>query len=328
MGENDNMEEKISVIIPVYNVEKYVEKSIRSVINQTYRNIEILVVDDGSTDKSSYICDQLALEYSRIKVFHKSNGGQGSARNVALDCATGEYYCFLDSDDSLQPDYIEFLYRALKKNELDISACNCDYFDEDGEFIRKRITSDKYIEMSGIEAIQSMWYQGVINIGPYVKLYKKELWNGIRFRECFSEDFATMHLVFIRANRVGYSDESKLNYLVRRNSCVRSFQEEKLIMVEIAKDNIEFAYNYPELLPAAKHKATSVYFHVLFQLPNDKKFERTKKEIQRSIMEIRREVISDKRCVKKTKYALVLSYFGFDTAKKILKIMKKRDITF
>ena len=101
---------KFSILTPVYNVEKYVETSILSICAQSYPNIEILVVDDGSTDDSGKICDRLAQNDNRIKVFHKENGGQGSARNLALEHAEGEYVCFLDSDDIAKPDYIQFLY--------------------------------------------------------------------------------------------------------------------------------------------------------------------------------------------------------------------------
>ena len=103
----------ISIIIPVYNAEKYLKKCLDSVINQTYKNLEIILVDDGSTDKSPEICDKYAEKDSRIIVLHKENGGVSSSRNAGLDIFKGEYLSFVDSDDYVEPDYIEYLYIFL-----------------------------------------------------------------------------------------------------------------------------------------------------------------------------------------------------------------------
>lgn len=315
----------ITVIVPVYNVEQYIDKCLRSLLDQTYKEIEIIVVDDGSTDRSGIICDRYSDE---VKVIHKNNGGQGSARNIGLDLATGEFICFVDSDDSVMPDYIEFLYQQLIKKKIDISVCNNRMIGEDGDYLRDRVIGNGYVEMSGIQAIQSMWSNGVINIAPWGKLFKRELWKSIRFAECFSEDWAIMHLVYERAKKVGFSFETKLNYLVRKTSSIRNFQEKKLDMLKVAEDNISFANQYPELLPAARQKAVSVYFHVLFQLPDDKKYDAIKKEIKKKIKGLRISVLTDKNCTRKTKYGLLFSYLGFGCAKHILRIIKRKDITF
>ena len=114
---------KISVVVPVYNVEKYLEKCIDSIINQTYRNLEIILVDDGSSDKSPQICDLYAQKDERVKVIHKTNGGLSSARNVGIDCATGEYICFFDSDDFVEIDMIETLSKAIMETDYDLCIC-------------------------------------------------------------------------------------------------------------------------------------------------------------------------------------------------------------
>lgn len=322
------MEELISIIVPVYGVEEYLDKCVLSIINQTYRNIEIFLVDDGSLDRCPGMCDEWAKNDSRIKVIHKKNGGQGSARNMALDLANGEYICFVDSDDSLKPDCIDFLYRLLISNNLDVSACNIDLYDENGDFIRKRLNGDGYLEYSNIAAIESLWVQGPINIGPWAKLYKKSLWKDIRFKECFAEDLATMHNVYEKANIIGYSYESKLNYLVRKSSDIRSFQDKKMIMSEIVEDNILFCEKYPELINAAKQKAASVYFHLLFQMPDNSRYDEQKKVLIRKIKRLRFSVLMDKKCIKKTKYALLCSYLGFDFTRYIFLKIKKNDSTF
>lgn len=322
------MEELVTVIVPVYKVEQYLDNCINSIVKQTYENIEIFLVDDGSPDNCPKICDEWARKDKRIKVIHKENGGQGSARNVALDQAKGRFISFIDSDDSVKEDYIEFLYKLIKDNDLDISVCNYELYGENGAFLRNRRSGTGYLELNNIEAIESLWIQGPVNIGPWAKMYKRELWNSIRFKECFSEDFATMHFVFEKAKKVGYSHEAKLNYLVRKTSDIRSFQEKKLIMAEIAEDNIEFCDKYPILLPAARQKAASVYFHLLFQIPDETKYERQKKELISKIKSLRFSVLRDKKCIKKTKYALLASYFGFDFTRYLFLKIKKNDLTF
>lgn len=227
----------ISIIMPVYNVNKYVEHSIGSLLNQTYHNFEILVVDDGSTDNSYELCKKMAKIDTRIKLFQKKNGGQGSARNLALNKTQGEYLCFLDSDDFVKKDYIEYLYTLLKVNNLDISVCNYDLYDENEHLIRARTMGKGYVEMDGINAIKSMWTQGIINIGPWGKLYKSKsnLWENIKFKECFSEDYATMHLIYEQAKKVRYSYERKLNYRVRKESSIRKFQKINLIWLKLLR---------------------------------------------------------------------------------------------
>ena len=127
----------ISIIIPVYNVEQYLSRCIDSVINQTYKNLEIILIDDGSTDDSGEICDEYALKDNRIKVMHKQNGGVSSARNEGLDISKGNYIGFIDSDDFIEKDMYEFLYDLLTKNNCDISCCNKFIF-KDNKFIASK----------------------------------------------------------------------------------------------------------------------------------------------------------------------------------------------
>lgn len=130
------MDELISVIVPVYNVEKYLEKTITHIINQTYRNLEIILVDDGSKDKSGEICDRFAKEDSRIKVFHKENGGSSTARNVGIENATGAYIGFLDADDYADEHMYEILYKAAKENDATIVQSMSQDFDEEGNLVK------------------------------------------------------------------------------------------------------------------------------------------------------------------------------------------------
>ena len=118
------MEQLVSIIVPIYNVEKYIKECIDSIINQTYKNLEIILVDDGSPDCCPKICDEYSKKDKRIKVIHKENGGLSSARNAGLDVAKGEYVSFIDSDDVVDEKFIETLYNLCIENNCDISECN------------------------------------------------------------------------------------------------------------------------------------------------------------------------------------------------------------
>lgn len=114
----------ISVIIPIYNVEKYVKRCLDSVLNQTYCHLEVILVDDGSTDSSGKICDEYKKMDTRIRVIHKSNEGVSSARNLGIEVANGEYIAFIDSDDAMEKDCIEYLYRLIQENHCSLSICS------------------------------------------------------------------------------------------------------------------------------------------------------------------------------------------------------------
>ena len=130
------MEDLVSIIVPVYNVEKYLKKSVESILNQTYDNIEILLVDDGSTDNSGNICDSFIKIDSRIRVFHKENGGLSDARNFGIEHIRGQYVSFIDSDDYISKDYVWKLYHSLKNNNSEVSICSFSLVDETGEKIK------------------------------------------------------------------------------------------------------------------------------------------------------------------------------------------------
>lgn len=319
------MNKLVSVIVPVYNVERYVEKCLMSILEQSYRDIEVLVVDDGSTDRSPEICKKISDRDSRIVFLKKSNGGQGSARNLALDKANGFYIMFVDSDDSIDKDCIDFLVNELEEKNLDVACCNSVSYDETGKFVSYRTKGPKDCVLTGLETIRSLWYGEYINIAPWAKLFTANLWDKNRFEECYGEDFATMHKIYLQANRVGYSNVSKLNYLIRTNSDIHSFKDKKIELLTVADKNLEFAKSHPELdlYSAALSKTISVYLHVFFQLPEEKKYSELKKKIKQFVVNNRRPVLKDGRTRKKTKYGLLMTYVGFSTTKRMLHILHR-----
>lgn len=213
------MSKLISVIVPVYNVEKYLERCLDSILRQTYTNLEILLIDDGSKDNSGNICDEYAKKDNRIKVIHKPNGGISDVRNVGLETAKGEYIGFVDSDDYIADDMFETLYNLSENNSTDISIVSF-YEMYNGKLIGVR--DDKSLmKMDKEEALKELLIDTNIQSYMWNKLFKKELFEGLKFPLGKNfEDIATVLLIFERANNVVLLQDPKYYYLRRDDSIV------------------------------------------------------------------------------------------------------------
>ena len=180
------MSEKISVIIPVYKVEKYLDKCIESVVNQTHKNLEIILVDDGSPDNCPAICDKWAKKDVRIRVIHKQNGGLSDARNAGLDIATGEYIGFVDSDDAVIPEMYEELLKNLQENDADISACG--YYDVNSlgyKIEKEQQDANELVVLNSDEVLKYVCFEkrGWELATVHNKLYKAAIWQDLRFEK-------------------------------------------------------------------------------------------------------------------------------------------------
>lgn len=243
------MEKKlISVIVPIYKVEKYLKRCVDSIINQTYKNLEILLVDDGSPDNSGKICDEYEKIDKRIKVIHKANGGLSDARNSALKIAKGDYIGFVDSDDYIKEDMFETLYKLSEENNADISIVS--YY----EMIEDRIISvrkSKEIQvMDKIEAIKELLLDTKIQSYAWNKLFKKELFQGTEFPTGKNfEDIATTLILFEKCNKVVLLEEPKY-YYIRRNDSIVGIRNYKTYLdyLEVIWDKyIYLKDKYPEI---------------------------------------------------------------------------------
>jgi glycosyltransferase involved in cell wall biosynthesis len=229
------MKDKISIIIPVYNVEPYIRKCLDSVISQTYTNLEILLIDDGSIDSSGKICDEYAKKDNRIKVFHKTNGGVACARNVGLKNSTGDYLGFVDPDDWIEPNMYEVLYKALTENNVHLSAtCYTRDTSKDSviqigrEKIPNRILTQK--EML-LYVFRHNYYAG-FHSGPCNKLYRADNIknNSLAFDESLKivEDLKFITELILSENCKGMLvDKPLYHYLQRQDSLMRSYSLEK-----------------------------------------------------------------------------------------------------
>lgn len=225
--------EKISIIVPIYNVEKYLEKCVTSILNQTYKNLEIILVDDGAKDSSGKIADNLSLKDSRIKVIHKTNGGLSSARNEGMKYVTGEYVAFLDSDDCIIPDFYEYLYKMIRKYNVDIAQGyflripdeNIDEYNSIIEDANSQITIKEKV-LTRREALEILYG---VKEEPYVqevvvwnKLYKKSVLNTIVFPEGkLHEDEFTTHKILYNCDSIAISNRYIHGYMQTKNSIMR-----------------------------------------------------------------------------------------------------------
>lgn len=216
------MTDTISVIVPVYNVEKYLHRCIDSIIHQTYQNLEIILIDDGSPDNCGNICDEYAHKDRRIKVVHKENGGLSDARNVGIENATGMYLAFLDSDDWVHNTYIEVLYNLLTNYEADISVCNFYKVSSSDNLSGLSQNSHGIITYTNLEALHQLYDENYLQmIVAWGKLFNKKLFEGIIFPVGkIHEDEFLVYKVLYRASKIVYTSEQLVFYFQRPESIV------------------------------------------------------------------------------------------------------------
>lgn len=218
--------EKISIIIPVYNVEEYLEECIKSIIKQTYTNLEIILIDDGSTDESGKICDEYKKKDNRITVIHQQNQGISVARNVGIELSKGEYIQFVDSDDFIKTNMVEDLYNIIKKEDVDLVSCS-HYIYTNGN-VQEKEYSEKIEVYTQSEAIKSLILDKSIRFFAVDKLYKKELWQNVRFPigRRF-EDIATTPKIFKKVQKIAFYDKPLYYYRQREGSIMSKRSKEQ-----------------------------------------------------------------------------------------------------
>lgn len=264
--------EAISVIVPVYNVEQYLRQCLDSIINQTYRNLEIILVDDGSTDNSGAICDEYAQIDDRVKVIHKENGGLSSARNAGLDVCTsgGDYVAFVDSDDWLELDMYEKLYNKMIEYQADI--VNCGFYREYKEYREKFAVSEECV-YQGANLVEQSYYSKHVCYQVWFKLYRRTCFDTVRFPVGKNyEDMAIFFFVFEKARKVLIIPDALYHYRQRASSIMfESFSEKQLDIIYICKEHLIYvSNNYPEIIDMAKRKLISVEKYVLNSILSSK----------------------------------------------------------
>ncbi len=238
---------KISVIVPIYNVEKYLDRCVSSIVGQTFRDFELILVDDGSPDGCPAICDEYAEKDSRIRVIHKENGGLSSARNAGLDIARGEYISFIDSDDYISERMLEALFGAIERAGADICSCGIVNVYEDGT---EGIWNIKDMIGDSEAFLRGLYDDSAVPVAACNKLYKRELWSEMRFPEGrLCEDAFTTYLLFDKAKLAVQISDGLYYYRIRSGSIMTSgFRPQKMDEEEAWRRNFEFIEkNHPSL---------------------------------------------------------------------------------
>lgn len=220
----------ISIIVPIYNVEKYLPECIESILNQTYRYLEVILIDDGSTDQSGRICDQYGRQDSRIKIIHQKNGGAANAKNAGLKVATGRYLAFLDGDDFLENDAYLYMMKALEEYQADVVQCCLRYIYLDRK--EDKIANNKisiFDTKSYLEKYTWDWTCGLMTD----KLYKRELFKGICFEEGhkIDDEFFTYQGI-MRAKKIVYCPKVIYNYRQRKSSVMYTQSSQQRIVLD------------------------------------------------------------------------------------------------
>ena len=238
--------EKVSVIIPVYNDEKYLKQCVESVLTQTYTNLEIILVDDGSTDHTPEICEEYREKYDQIRVLHKKNGGVGSSRNAGLALATGEYILFIDNDDWLEKHHIEELYKLAKENNADIAAGNFNIFYEDTSTFSYWLNDDTYFkkvysikEWFSLQYRTDFYNMSVVFTVPWDKLYKRSLFKNIVYPEDAPvEDDLTTWKGYLLANKIAYENKAIYTHRKIKSSVTASVSETDVFPLRSIEERI------------------------------------------------------------------------------------------
>ena len=306
----------ISVIVPVYNVEKYLSQCLESIINQTYTNLEIILVDDGSTDSSGVICEDYAKRDSRIKLYHKENGGLSDARNYGIERASGQYFTFIDSDDYITEYYVAYLLELAHRNEAQIAIGSHRVCYESGKNSYKGLDQELEITISPKETLEHILLDDGIDLSAWAKLYSAELFNEIRFPKGLAfEDTATTYKLIFLSNNIAYGGKAIYNYRIRSNSITTSgsFKKKIQLISNTKKMCDDITSKYPELQTAAERRLVWAYFSTLNQLlkcPDRKEYKKEENEIVHFLKSRSKQIKSSAVYSKRDKLASFTLKFG------------------
>lgn len=217
---------KISVIIPVFNVSKWISRCVQSVLHQTFTDFEIILVDDGSTDNSLEICQMFAQKYDCVKVFHKNNGGLSDARNYGVKHSTGKYIVFIDSDDYVENDYLVELYKVISSTSSDLAICEYNMVEENEKYISsKRFNIPLGIStLSGKKLLPYIYDDsGVVIVVAWNKIYKKSIFESLSFEKgrLFEDEYLIVNLLW-QVKKVTLIRKPLYNYVQRKGSIIKT----------------------------------------------------------------------------------------------------------
>lgn len=305
--------ELISVIVPVYNVEEYLGACMKSILGQSYENLEVILVDDGSTDFSGNLCDEYARHDKRIKVIHQKNGGLSNARNTGIKAASGEYLVFVDSDDTIKKEHIKELYNAAKGQGAKMSICAIDEIYPNGKHINYGAGfKSKLLDQR--TCLKRLLKDESFNVSAYAKLYHKDLWRSVRFPEGkLHEDLGTTYRLILKCSKIAYIPSPTYCYIKRKGSIANTkvYDDKKLDIIELTDkmcDAIDKKYK-GDLDELTKVRRMHSRFSVLRQMltseePLTKAQEKTKTELANYVRDHKDDVAKNPEASRRDKIAL------------------------
>ena len=301
----------ISVIVPVYKVEEYLDKCVQSILLQTYSDFELILVDDGSPDSCPQICDNYAKRYTNVVVIHKENGGLSDARNAGTMIAKGDYITFIDSDDYVSEDYLMTLISLQKENNADIVVTGLAVFKEG---TKPDTESDgKVYCYSNEQALESMLYQDTLDTSACAMLLPAAIAQKYQFPiGKYHEDEFTTYKYYSAANRVIVTTQKQYFYLQRAGSIMHTFGQSSLDELDAADNLVTFCEkHYPQLTAAAKSKKFSDYCQVLL---SNKDIKATYPDVYARICgyldNVKFDIMRDKKCRSKNRIAAIALFGG------------------
>ena len=320
------MRDLITVVVPVYKVEKYIDRCVTSIINQSYKNLEIILVDDGSPDNCGKICDDYSTKDERIKVIHKENGGLSDARNAGINIAKGKYITFIDSDDYIKYDYVEFLYNLILKNNVKVSICSHTVLYDTGLRIDKE--TEEFSVLDAKTTIKRILYDDGIDISAWAKMYETTLFNDIKYpKGRLFEDSAITCKILSNCEKIAIRSKSKYFYMIRSDSITNeNFNVKKMDLITSTKEMGEYILKkYPDLEDAVNRRIMYAYLSTLSQLANSKdKHLKEQKEMMEYITKNRQKVLKDENIPKRDRMALEVTRFGFNIYKIFWNLYRKQ----
>jgi len=284
----------ISVIVPVYNVEKYLDRCIESIVKQTYKNLEIILVDDGSPDSCPVICDEWANRDSRVSVIHKANDGLAHARNSGLEISSGEFILFIDSDDYLEPDMIGFLLNNILDYNADVSRCGFYYDYENDSSVRIGESNKRILLLNSDEIISELASGSHVSGVVWNKLYRACSIKNVQFskKDGCSEDILFNYRVYKNASKTVFYDLPKYHYNVRQDSITESdfgsgafdiIRAKRIILQNESNNGVTYPYAVKGMIKSA--------FIVLSGCIQNNKFEKEQEELINLILSHKKEIL-------------------------------------
>lgn len=302
----------ISVLVPVYNVEKYLGRCLDSILAQTYTDYEVVLVDDGSTDQSGALCDAYAAEHDCIRVIHQENAGLAQVRNVSVAAARGEYITFVDSDDAIEPQLLETLMNDLQETGADISICSWSEVSDDG--IRSELTWDHkekgFQVWTTEQAVRTLLYQKGIDNNTWGKLYKRAVLQDIVFPAGrVYEDIAVAYQIFLKAKRVCYRPEALYLYTCNTSGISQSkFTPKRMDLIDMVEGMYaDVEKRFPDYLSPARSRMLRAYLHVYLQIPGSEDCKPYLNRVCAGIRKNCRAVAADPEAKRGTRMAALLA---------------------